>query len=130
LPQKNFKKRVNSSRLARTSSPRRVVQSSQPPLRWHAMSSLAEYFDGNVKSLANKRLGRKFSVGIISPGEYYFGTDCAERMHVTCGELRVKVDGKEDAFVVYAAGTCFEVAAKSGFAVRAEHPTAYHCEYL
>ena len=37
-------------------------------------SSIAEYFDGNVKSLANVRHGAKFSVGIIQPGEYRFGT--------------------------------------------------------
>ena len=33
-------------------------------------TSIAEYFDGNVKSLANSRHGARFSVGIIAPGEY------------------------------------------------------------
>lgn len=92
-------------------------------------SSIAEYFDGNVKSLANSRHGAKFSVGIISPGEYRFGTDAAERMNVTCGEIHVKQDGA-DTFTVYPQGTCWEVAPKSGFTVKVALPAAYYCQYL
>lgn len=102
----------------------------------------AKYFDDRVQSLATTRHGRKFSVGIISPGSYRFGTACAERMSVISGALRVKVEkpalpevagdspsggGPE---VVYPAGTYFEVAANSGFAVAVDEPSAYLCEYL
>ena len=90
---------------------------------------LSEYFEGGIKSLKNERHGRAFSVGIINPGQYHLGTAKAEKMYVTCGELEVKLDGTKD-FVTYPAGTCFEVAANSGFTAKATHPTGYHCEYL
>ena len=50
-------------------------------------------------------------------------------MTVTCGELRVKLDGR-DAFITYPAGTNFEIGPNSGFTVQAEQPAAYYCEYL
>ena len=92
-------------------------------------TSIAEYFDGNVKSLANVRHGARFSVGIIAPGEYRFGTEAAERMNVTCGEIFVKQDGAE-AFTCYPQGTCWEVAPKSIFTVKVALPAAYYCQYL
>ena len=92
-------------------------------------TSISEYFDGNVKSLANVRHGARFSVGIIAPGEYRFGTEAAERMNVTCGEIFVKQDGAE-AFTCYPQGTCWEVAPKSGFTVKVALPAAYYCQYL
>merc|ERR1719281_2137646 len=87
-------------------------------------SVLTEYFEGGLKSLKNERNGRDFSVGIFSPGEYHLGTAKAEKMYVTCGELKVKLDGSKE-FVTYAAGTCFEVGPNSGFDVKATHATAY-----
>ncbi len=50
-------------------------------------------------------------------------------MTVVSGELRIKLDGRSE-FQTYAAGTAFEVPAKSGFAVSADAPAAYLCEYL
>ena len=87
------------------------------------------YFEGGVQSLATTRHGRKFSVGIIAAGEYHFGTDAAERMTVVSGMLTVKIDGTSE-WIAYAAGTNFEVPAKSGFDVKAAYDTAYQCEYL
>jgi uncharacterized protein YaiE (UPF0345 family) len=87
------------------------------------------YFDAKVQSLAGERNGRKFSVGIISAGTYHFGTAAAERMTVISGMLTAKLDGT-DVWVNYPAGTNFEVAANSGFDVKAEQDTAYQCEYL
>ncbi|KAI2495589.1 Protein of unknown function (DUF1255) [Fragilaria crotonensis] len=89
------------------------------------------YFDAAVQSVASERNGRKFSVGIISKGSYYFGTDAAERMTVISGLLKVKVDGTtSDEWVTFPAGTNFEVGPKSGFHVTAEEDSAYQCEYL
>jgi uncharacterized protein YaiE (UPF0345 family) len=85
------------------------------------------YFEGAVQSVGYERLGRRMSVGVIDAGEFHFGTDSAERMTVVSGELEVKV-GPE--WRPYPAGTVFEVAAKSGFDVRARAPAAYLCEYL
>lgn len=87
------------------------------------------YFDGAVQSVGFERNGRRQTAGVIDVGEFHFGTDAAERMTVISGELHIKVDGAS-AFVVYPAGTSFEVAAKSGFDVRAAVPTAYLCEFL
>jgi uncharacterized protein YaiE (UPF0345 family) len=85
------------------------------------------YFDGQVQSVGYERHGRRMTVGVIAPGEYHFGTDAPERMTVVSGELEVK-DGT--AWRAYPAGTSFEVAAKSGFDVRAGQPAAYLCEFL
>jgi hypothetical protein len=87
------------------------------------------YFDGRVQSIGFERNGRRATAGVIAPGEYHFGTDAPERMHVTSGELVVRIDGTTE-LRVYPQGTTFEVPGKSGFDVRAAAPTAYLCEFL
>lgn len=86
------------------------------------------YFDGKVQSVGFERHGRRATVGVIDVGEFHFGTDAPERMSVVSGELQARVDG--GAWVVYPAGTYFEVAGKSGFDVKAMQPAAYVCEFL
>lgn len=86
------------------------------------------YFDGKVQSIGFECNGRKQTAGVIDPGEFHFDTGAAERMTVVSGELAVKLPGHD--FRTYAAGTSFEVPAKSGFDVRAEQPAAYLCEFL
>jgi uncharacterized protein YaiE (UPF0345 family) len=87
------------------------------------------YFDGRVQSIGFERHGRRATVGVVAPGEYHFGTDAPERMTLLSGELLVRRDGG-GAWAAYPAGTSFEVAARSGFDVRAEEPSAYLCEFL
>jgi uncharacterized protein YaiE (UPF0345 family) len=87
------------------------------------------YFDGKVQSLGFERHGRRQTVGVVLPGDYHFSTDGAERMTVTCGELQARLDG-QSAFVMYPAGTSFEIPGKSGFDVRAAQPAAYWCEFI
>lgn len=87
------------------------------------------YFDGQVQSIGFERNGRRQTAGVINAGEFHFNTDGAERMTVTSGELSVRVTGASE-WQTYAAGTAFEVAAKSGFDVRAASPAAYLCEFL
>jgi uncharacterized protein YaiE (UPF0345 family) len=87
------------------------------------------YFDGNVQSIGFERNGRRATAGVIAAGEYHFGTDAPERMHVISGELEAKLQG-ESAWRAYPAGTTFEVPGKSGFDVRAKDSTAYLCEFL
>jgi len=87
------------------------------------------YFDGNVQSIGFERNGRRQTAGVIGVGEFHFGTDAAERMTVISGELYAKLPGERD-FRAFAAGTSFEVPAKSGFDVRATAPAAYLCEFL
>jgi uncharacterized protein YaiE (UPF0345 family) len=86
------------------------------------------YFDGKVQSLGYERNGRKQTVGVIEVGEFQFTTDGAERMTVVNGELSAKVGA--GAWVVYPAGTSFEVAAKTTFHVKAAAPSAYWCEFI
>jgi uncharacterized protein YaiE (UPF0345 family) len=87
------------------------------------------YFDGGVQSIGFERNGRRQTVGVVDVGEFHFGTDGAERMTVVSGELWAKLPG-ESTFRAFAAGTSFEVPAKSGFDVRAAAPAAYVCEFL
>jgi uncharacterized protein YaiE (UPF0345 family) len=87
------------------------------------------YFDGAVQSVGFERNGRKHTLGVISTGEFHFNTELPERMTVVSGELLVKTTGS-DSWRAYAAGTSFEVPAKSGFHVRAEQPAGYVCEFL
>jgi uncharacterized protein YaiE (UPF0345 family) len=87
------------------------------------------YFEGKVQSIGFERNGRRQTSGVIDAGTFHFGTDAAERMTVVSGELAVKIDGTSE-WKAYPAGTSFEVAAKSGFDVRAETPAAYLCEFL
>lgn len=87
------------------------------------------FFDGKVQSVGFERLGRRLTAGVIDRGEFHFGTDAPERMSVVSGELFVRRDGSGE-WVVYPAGTVFEVAGKSGFDVRASEPAAYVCEFL
>jgi purine/pyrimidine-nucleoside phosphorylase len=87
------------------------------------------YFEGKVQSVGYDRNGRQHTVGVIDVGEFHFDTNGAERMTVVSGELFVRQSGATD-WRVYPAGTAFEVAAKSGFDVRAAQPAAYWCEFL
>lgn len=87
------------------------------------------YFEGAVQSVGFERNGMKATVGVIAPGEYHFGTGAAERMTVVSGQLRAKLPGGE--WQSYPAGSCFEIAANSGFDVQAVGgPAAYLCEFL
>ena len=87
------------------------------------------YFEGQVQSVGFERNGRRATVGVIAPGEYHFDTAAAERMTVTSGELSVRFANQRE-WRSFAQGTSFEIAAKSGFDVKAEQPSAYLCEFL
>ena len=87
------------------------------------------YFEGQVQSVGFERLGLRASVGVIVPGTFRFDTAKPERMTVVSGALEAKLPGSES-FVVFPAGTYFEVPGESAFDVRATEPAAYLCEYL
>jgi purine/pyrimidine-nucleoside phosphorylase len=92
-----------------------------------AVAKANVYFDAKVVShtilFAD---GSKKTLGLIYPGKYHFGTDKAERMEITAGNCRVKIDGNP-AEKTYAAGTFFDVPAKSGFDIEV---TDGLCEYI
>jgi uncharacterized protein YaiE (UPF0345 family) len=87
------------------------------------------YFEGKVQSVGFERNGRRATVGVVDVGEFHFGTDAPERMTIVSGELWAKLPG-DAAWRPFAAGTSFEVPAKSGFDVKAASPAAYLCEFL
>jgi hypothetical protein len=96
-----------------------------------AVAKANVYFDGKVVShtilLPD---GARKTLGIIFPGQYHFGTDAAERMEITDGACTVVLDGTEETRA-HAAGTAFEVPAKSGFTITvADAPCQYVCSFL
>lgn len=89
------------------------------------------YFDGKVVSHGiTLEDGTTKTFGLIYPGEYYFGTEAAERMEIIDGSCSVLVDGTENP-VEYAAGSHFDVAANSGFTITvSEGISQYICSYI
>lgn len=89
------------------------------------------YFDGKVVSHSVLFAdGSKKTIGLIYPGKFHFGTDKAERMELTAGKCRVKLDGQTQ-WRGYAAGQVFEVPAKSGFDIEvATGICEYVCSFL
>jgi uncharacterized protein YaiE (UPF0345 family) len=96
-----------------------------------AVTKANVYFDGRVVS--HTLLfpdGSKKTLGLIYPGTYHFGTDKAERMEIVAGSCTVKLDGS-NATQSYAAGTIFDVPAKSGFDISVESGIAeYICSFI
>ena len=86
------------------------------------------YFDGKIQSIGFERNGRRQTAGVIDGGEFHFDTGQPERMTITSGELSVRIGSGE--WRLYAAGTYFEVPAKTGFDMRAAQPASYLCEFL
>jgi purine/pyrimidine-nucleoside phosphorylase len=92
-----------------------------------AVAKANVYFDGKVVSHSVLFAdGSKKTLGLIYPGSYHFGTDAAERMEITDGSCEVMLDGSE-AKATYAAGTAFDVPAKSGFTISVP---AGICQYV
>jgi len=88
------------------------------------------YFDGAVTSRSVKFAdGSKKTLGFMLPGEYEFGTDAAELMEITSGELDVKLS-EADAWIRIKSGESFSVPAKSTFWVNVKSITDYCCSYL
>lgn len=87
------------------------------------------YFDGGVQSLAYEQDGATSSVGVMTPGEYHFGTAAPERMTVIRGELNVLLPGTDE-WRAFGSGQAFDVPGDSGFDLRVVASTSYLCEYL
>ena len=96
-----------------------------------ALAKANVYFDGKVVSHTILCAdGAKKTLGLIYPGAFHFGTDKAERMEIVAGACSVRLDGAAEARD-YAAGTAFEVPAKSGFDITvAEGICEYVCSFL
>ena len=85
------------------------------------------YFDARVVSHSVLFPdGSRKTLGLIHPGKFHFGTDKAERMEIVAGACSVKIDG-QSVVNTFAAGTVFEVPAKSGFDIEVKSGL---CEYI
>lgn len=92
-----------------------------------ALTKANVYFDGKVVSHSILFAdGTKKTLGLIYAGSYHFGTDKAELMEIVAGTCTVVLDG-QSAKKTYAAGTAFDVPAKSGFTITIETGI---CEYI
>ena len=92
-----------------------------------ALAKANVYFDGKVVShTILLTSGEKKTLGLIYAGQFHFGTGKAERMEITSGSCRVKIDGSGET-QDYAAGTHFDVPANSGFDIEV---TDGICEYV
>jgi len=89
------------------------------------------YFEGNVVShTVLLPDGAKKTLGMIRPGSFHFNTDAAELMEIVDGACRVTIDGQGGASM-HAAGSRFEVPAKSGFLIEVEKGLCqYICSFL
>lgn len=96
-----------------------------------AVAKANVYFDGRVVSHSILFPdGSKKTLGLIYPGQYHFGTDKAERMEIVAGACSVKLDGSGESRV-HAAGSFFDVPAKSGFDIAVESGIAeYICSFI
>jgi uncharacterized protein YaiE (UPF0345 family) len=95
-----------------------------------AVAKANVYFGGRVVShtvlFAD---GSKKTLGLIYPGEFHFGTDAPERMDITSGSCRVRLDGTTE-WKDVSAGTFFKVPGKSGFDITvSDGITEYVCSF-
>lgn len=92
------------------------------------MLEVNEYFDGKVKSISLQTETLPATVGVMSPGEYEFGTSQKETVTVVSGALTVKLPGSDE-FKTFQAGDTFIVEANQKFQLKVAIDTAYLCTY-
>ncbi len=92
------------------------------------MPSVNQYFDDKVTSIAFQTATKPATVGVMSIGEYEFGTSEFETMTVVSGALRVKLPESND-WETFDAGQAFTIEANKKFNVKVEVETAYLCTY-
>ena len=85
------------------------------------------YFEDHVQSLGPTEADEAFTVGVMDPGEYTFGTKTVEIMEVVQGAMDVTLpDGRR---INVGKHETFTVPADREFSVRITEPTAYLCLY-
>ena len=88
------------------------------------------YFGGAVTSrTVHFADGSRKTLGFMQEGEYEFGTNEAELMEITSGELTYQLSGST-AWISLKGGDSFNVPANSKFLVKVTTITDYCCSYL
>jgi uncharacterized protein YaiE (UPF0345 family) len=85
------------------------------------------YFEGKVQSLSLDTESGRATIGVITPGNYSFGTATEERMVITSGVLKAKLPQKD--WTTYKAGQEFIVKENLSFEVEADKDVSYICYY-
>ncbi len=93
------------------------------------MIKVNEYYDGTVKSMAVENKDGNFTVGVIEPGDYEFGTATIEIMTVVCGEIEAMLPGETE-FKMYKPFEAFRIEKDQRFKMRVTAPCSYRCQYL
>ena len=86
------------------------------------------YFNDSVKSIALENAEGTSTVGVMSIGEYEFGTSQREYMSVVSGSLTVLLPESTE-WKTYSKGETFIVEAHQTFGVKVTEVTAYLCRY-
>jgi len=88
------------------------------------------YFDGAVTSRTiHFTDGSRKTLGYMQIGEYTFGTEAAELMEITVGELEYKLADSSE-WIKVKSGEHFNVPSNSKFDVKVKAVTDYCCSYL
>ncbi|MBS4023174.1 MAG: DUF1255 family protein [Dethiobacter sp.] len=91
------------------------------------MIKVNKYFEGNVTSIGSESNGKKFTVGIILPGEYTFPTDSEEHVTITLGKCQVKLLGLD--WVMLNQGETIIAPPKVDLIFKVEDAVSYICLY-
>ena len=86
------------------------------------------YFDDQVKSIGLNNEEGTSTVGVMSVGDYVFGTAQREYMTVVSGSLTVLLP-EQTQWQTFAKGETFIVEANLSFEVKVTQETAYLCRY-
>ena len=87
------------------------------------------YFDGRVTSRSFYRPdGSKFTLGIITAGNYTFDVGDREVVRLIAGDAEILLPG-ETAWKKVTAPEEFEVSANSSYQIRTTGVTEYLCDY-
>ena len=92
------------------------------------MPSVNQYFDNKVTSIAFQTATKPATVGVMSIGDYEFGTSEFETMTVVSGALTIKLP-ETDEWQTFDAGQSFTIEANKKFNVKVAVESAYLCVY-
>ena len=92
------------------------------------MIKVNEYFDGAVKSLGFEFNGAPYTVGVVLPGEYSFGTEKEEHLTVILGEMSVRVPGENWKGIKTRETVVFPP--RITFKVKTDEVVSYVCKYV
>jgi len=88
------------------------------------------YFDGKcVSHTVLQADGTRITLGVIFPSSLTFGTGAPERMELTAGKCRIRMNGEQE-WKTYEGGQSFEVPGNASFDIETIETLDYVCHYL